>query len=337
VIEFKTIPTPEGWTPIVTCDLATISPAAFRAVIDRFKAATLANPSSEIPVTTGWHMVTPYLSELLLKKTINGNRYVGLTVVQQYARDMKARKWQATGESGIIDEHGNVRDMQHRGWAGYLSGADFPLMIVTGVPDIPGLSAHIDMGKGRTPADALVMAGHVPDYASPVAAGIAVAWRYENRAYRVIRNPSLDTLTNPEVVDWFVDHQSIGDAAKTVLGNFPAAVKQIKHKGVAVFTAWKILGLYGPQALEQFMLPLGSGVDLDDDDPVSCLRTRLQLDDDNLNVARRLGLVIKAFNMKRLGQTVRLGRGRNSGFNLGDNEAFPRFEEQPEEMDEAAQ
>jgi len=334
-VDFKTLPTPEGWAPALTLDMETASATAFQDFTNKVKTYGIEHPST-VQFTTDWWMITPYLAEHLLSRAVNGNRKVSFVSVKEYARQMLAGQWKATGESGIIDEHGNVRDFQHRLYASYISGASFPVFIVTGVPDIVGLSSYIDSGHGvRTPADALYMAG-LNGLSSPVAAAITVAHRYDSRAYGVLRNKTIVKLTNMEYVEYAQENPDLRAAARVALSDFAETVKLIKDKGISVFCAWKILEMFGADALSGFFVPLASGANLEEDDPVLALRNRLLADDDSLNPSRRLGLVIKAFNMHRLGQTVRLGRGRGTGLNLGDNETFPRFVP-VERLDEAAQ
>jgi hypothetical protein len=108
----------------------------------------------------------------------------------------------------------------------------------------------------------------------------------------------------------------------------------IQAKGIAIFVAWKITELCGPEALEEFFLPLGSGANLAEDDPILALRNRLyNLDEDNeLDNPRRLGLIIKAFDYHLHDRKV----GKR-GLILADNEHFPRFENIKPVVAEAAE
>ena len=146
-------------------------------------------------------------------------------------------RWVVTGESGIVDEFGNVRDIQHRAWAAYLSCASFPTFLVTGVPDTAGLSTFINSGHHpRSAAEALYMAGVCANgTATTVAAAIAIAHRYDHRAYGVLRNKVIDRLTNSEVVEYAQEHTDLVDASRTVLSDYAATVKVIENKGISAF------------------------------------------------------------------------------------------------------
>lgn len=334
--KLKTIEAPPGWEPHFKLDLAIAGPGAFRQIQDALKPWALENPAT-ISWETGWYNVNPYMSEDLLKRSIvAGNRNVSFEGVKSYARDMLDGEWIMTGETGIIDENGKVRDFQHRAYASYFSGASFPVFVVAGVEAHPDLSSRINSGIPRSAADALFMAG-CGTVSAQVATAISIAHRYDNNAYKVNSTERIRGLTNTEVVDYWKEHLSLKDAAHTVLGTHKKAVDVIHHKGVAVFVAWNIIERFGTEALDQFMSPLGNGANLAEADPVLALRSRLAKlkEDCSSNTAERMAYVIKAFNMHRLGQTVRL-TGRNSGLILATNEAFPRFEE-VEVMEEAAE
>lgn len=325
MIELKSMSPPADWQPAVTLDLESASARAFLDAGKKFDAWAAENPPT-LEWETGWSKVTPYMAEDLLKR-VSGNRKISFEVVKSYARAMTGGDWVLTGESAVIDDNGKVRDVVHRAWASYLSGGSFSVLMAVGVPMVPGLSAYINSGRSRTAADALYMAG-LNGLSTTVAAAIAIAHRYENQAFGVIGAPRIIPLTNPQVVDYCKAHPGLRDAAHMMASNHSNATKVIGNKGVAMFVAWKILDLFGLDALERFMTPLSNGANLSEDDPVLALRTRLLSDgnDSNLNTARRLGLVIKGFNMQRLGERVRLN-GRGAGFSLRDNEPFPQFEE----------
>jgi len=289
-------------------------------MINKFNAWLKEHPPT-YQWTTGWHVVTPERAEDLLKRN-RLNRKVALGTVQRYARDMQAGAWIKTGQPGLIDTNGEVFDIQHRAWAGYLSGNDFETFIVTDVPANPDLFAYIDGGKPRSAADALYTAGE-NGLSGAIAQAVAIAHRYDNKALGVIKQAKIPTLTNPEVLSYSRQHPGLNKAAHLMFGSYGKAISVIKHKGVALFAGWQILERYGALELDQFMIPLGSGANLDEDDPILALRNRLiSLEDDDLNKERRLALLIKAFSMHQLGKTV-----PRSGLALRDNERFPRFED----------
>jgi len=310
-----------SWTPSVVLDLDTCSPVAFQEAIEKFNAWAKDHPPT-LTWENGWYDVTPPMSEDLLKRNKH-NRRASFDTVRRYARTMKAGEWRRTGQTGIIDLNGETFDIQHRAWAGYFSLVTFPTYIVADVPVQDDLFAYIDAGKPRSNADALYTAGG-NGLSSAIAQAIQLAYRYDNNALRIMHQPKLAKLSSPEVLSYSRNHPQLTAAAHLMAGTYPRAMSIIKQKGVAVLAGWKILEWWGDAALDGFMIPLGTGANLDENSPILALRNRLlSFDEGNeeINTPRRLALLIKAFQLHM--QQKDAPRG---GLSLRDNEKYPRFE-----------
>jgi hypothetical protein len=321
-----------SWRPQFTIDLDTCSALAFQELIENFNKWAKANPPT-IEWHTGWCDVGPREAEDLLKRNKH-NRKVSLETVRRYGRDMAAGEWRRTGQPGLIDENGEVFDIQHRAWASYLSGYGFPTYIITDIPVMPDMFAYLDGGKPRSAADALYTAG-CNGLSTAIAAAIKLAHRYEHGGFGIIKQPKITALTSPEVLTYSRSHPTLADAAHVMAGTYNKAMRVIGNRGVAVFAGWKISENFGSKELEQFMVPLGSGANLVEDDPILALRNRLlsfQEGDEDLNSARRIALIIKAFKLHRQGRAAPRG-----GLHLRDNERFPSFEEPQLPVPDAAQ
>jgi hypothetical protein len=256
---------------------------------------------------------------------------VSFRTVVKYAQAMKRGEWQPTGQPILVNRKGQQEDGQHRDWAGYLSGVTFPSYIVADVQEIPRLFAFIDDSKPRSMGDAIYTAGG-NGLGSVLAAAVKLAWRYDNHALGVIKQPKLRDMTNIEALDFIEAHPELGEVGHRLSGSYTRAISVIGNKGVAIFAAWKISTIHGDDILDDFLVPLGSGANLTEDSVILGLRNRLMGEgDENLKPPHRLALLIKAFNMFVSGTPM----GKR-GIYLRDNDKFPRFEEQ-QKLAEAAE
>jgi hypothetical protein len=262
------------------------------------------------------------------------NRKVSLSSVRKYAFEMLAGQWRRNGQPILVDDKGEPQDGFHRTLASFFSGASFPTYIVSDVPADPYGFAFIDIGKPRTAADALVIAGE-DGLASVIAGAVKLAWRYDHKALRIIKPPRIREMTNFEIAVFVHGNKSLTDAAHLVAGTYGSAAKTIGNKPVATFFTWKAMELFDDDVLASYLEPLGLGANLPPDSPILAVRDRLRAVPDKqqekLSDQHRLALLIKAFVMHTKGATV----GRK-GLSLRDNEPFPRLED-AEVMDIAAE
>ena len=99
--------------------------------------------------------VTPELAKAMLQKN-NQNRGVSQQKVAAYAEDMQCGNWQMNGEAIVFDEHGNLKNGQHRLLAVIKANTTVKMLIVYGVNDDVMI---FDRGRGRTVADTLRISG----------------------------------------------------------------------------------------------------------------------------------------------------------------------------------
>jgi hypothetical protein len=324
-----------SWTPAVEIDLATAGAAAFQEALAKFyEWSRAATPPPPLNLQNGWYDITPQMAEDLLRRNLQ-NRKISLATVRKYYQAMKALEWKKTGQPVLINQQGRVEDAQHRLVACYLGNVTFPSYIVADVPVAADLFAYIDDSKPRNAADALFTSGN-NGLSATIASTIKLAWRYENQAIAILKQPRIRDMTNMEILDFSRSNPQLGNAAHLLVGTYARAASVIGNKAVATFFVWKVNNYYGSDQLDEFMTSLGSGALLPEDSPILALRNRLlgeqdiHLAGEELRAPRRLALLIKAFLLNLKGE--KMGK---RGLSLRDNERFPRIEP-PIEQQEAA-
>jgi hypothetical protein len=311
------------WTPAFELNLETVSNSAFQEVLLKIREwSDQQPPLGPLTLKNGWHQITPQLAEDFLRRNTS-NRKVSLGTVKKYATAMLAGDWKETGQPLLFNKDGKAEDLQHRVLACYFGKVTFTSYVITDVPVNADLFAYIDDSKPRSPADALHTSG-MNGQSPVIAAATKLAWLYDNNALGVITQPKIRDMSVREVLEYTRVHKAIIDAAHRLMGDYPRAAHVVGHKGVATFFIYKVLKHYDAGVLDNFMVPLGNGANLDEDTAVLALRNRLLQsgeEDDKMRPPRRLALLIKAFAMHVQGKKV--GRG---GLSLRDNEKYPRFE-----------
>jgi hypothetical protein len=138
------------------------------------------------------------------------NRKLHQSVVERYARDMKAGKWQLTHEAIAFDSKNTLIDGQHRLWAVIESNTGVWLMVAWGVrAETRGV---INSGLVRSTADQIRL-GHGLDV-SPVEVAIA----------KRLKTAAKGSITSTEALDCLTRHR---DAISTAIRAFPRPTRGI--------------------------------------------------------------------------------------------------------------
>lgn len=327
---------PSDWKPEVGFDIKLGTQKALDLTIEKFDEWRRANPPTEpLPLTSGWHDINPQLAENLLRRN-NSNRKPSFRTLLKYAEEMEAGQWMPTGQSVLLNAEGKLEDGQHRLFAAYFGGYTFRTHVVTDAPVIDRVFAYIDRGKPRTLSDAIFTAGS-NGLAATISGAVKIAWRYDHNAFAIMKQqPKLRDITSIETLNYLLENPLLKEVAHVMAGTYQPAMKVIANKGIAVFVAFKIAQLHGQAVLDDFLVAVGTGAELAEDDPILGLRNRLAAiaydKKKTIGIGHRLGLVIKAFNMFMCEEKV-----GKKGFHLRDNEDFPRFEEARKLLPEAAE
>ena len=315
-------PAPPEETPAVELDLETASNRAFNEAIEKFYGWSGTQPEVEpLEIESGWHTIDWTLAQDYLRRNVC-NREPALSHVKKLHYDMARGNWRKTGQGLVFNDLGRLNEGQQRLWACYFGKLSFPTYIVTDAPsDEPELFAYYDDVRPRSAADALQTSGS-NGIASHLATAVRISDRYDREALGIITQPKIHKLTNREVLRYSHENATLAQTAHVIFGDQPKAVSVIKERGVAIVFADRVIQLYGLPVLNTFLTKLGSGANLDEDDPILGLRNRLLAsNDDKLGKERTFALLIKAFNLHRTGKKL----SRN-GLYVRDNEKFPRLE-----------
>lgn len=225
------------------------------------------------------------------------NRRVRRDIVEQYARDMAAGKWQLTGESISFDRDGNLIDGQHRLQAIIRSGVTVELTTVWGLD--PQVQEVLDTGMKRRAADQLAIRGY--KHAALTAAAARLAILYERG--RTVTNGPQGAVSHSEIFDYLRRHPELMDVvAQSAV--FDHLIDM--PRSATAMTFWELWRVDAQPAAE-FFGRLADGVNLESGSPILALRSRLR----QLKSARTrsdpqvfVSLTFRAWNAWRSGATV---------------------------------
>lgn len=155
-------------------------------------------------------LITPEVANGLLERNTN-NRRPKTRKIEQYAREMKAGRWDPDASDIKLARTGELIDGQNRLMACVEANVPFPTMVRTCLG--LGSKSKVDTGTARTAADALKMAGIHGGSPTAMAAAVALRVRYMERVEMFDRRRGWDyrstVLTHDEVIDFLAAHPMI--------------------------------------------------------------------------------------------------------------------------------
>jgi hypothetical protein len=252
--------------------------------------------------------IAPTKARRLLRQNRH-NRNLRALRVKELAGAMRRGEWDLNGETIKIAQDGTLLDGQHRLQAVIDSGVTIETVVVRGLP----LSAQdtVDTGRRRRLADMLALEGHSDP--NTLAAALNALHRHRNE---LRLDGARRTAPTPQ--------QALALIAATpgIFDSVRAARRVNKKIGgpIGVFAALHCEFCQAdPSASEQFFEQLEDGADLSSGDPLLHLRNHLISPRKDRSYAQQpfhiAALMIKAFNLRRAGQTVEvLAYKRTEGF-----------------------
>lgn len=257
--------------------------------------------------------VTPAMAAQLLG-TMSGNRQLRMRMVNRYAREMIAGKWQLNGESIKVSHQGKLIDGQHRLNAVIQSGVSVQMVVIRGVDAAAFLT--LDTGVSRNYHDATTIAGR--DWL-PEAGSIARWWMKYERG--VTTTAAKVAPSHQEMDDMIARHPGIPESAR-----FIKSLRVVQNRcgaGVQGFVHAFASEKYDREMADSFMQDLNDGASLVKGSPIYALRQRLIDYSERKPLAEHvLAITIKVWNAWMNGETMQTVVWRTGGERP---EPFPQF------------
>lgn len=235
------------------------------------------------------------------------NRPANKQHVKRLARQMTLGRWKVNGDT-ICMNGTQLVDGQHRLMAIVESGCTIETLVVEGVSS--DAFDTKDIGKRRSAADTLAVNGEVN--CKSLAAALAVIDRYMTG--RMDRHVRYENNEIEELLEKYPETRESIKVCRRTKGLVPQATLVACHY---------LFAQKDRDAANEFMEGVLHGRNLSEDDPEYTLRERLlknSLCSSKMTTMSIAAIIIKAWNAKRLGATIKMLRF----FEAGDKpEAFP--------------
>lgn len=233
-------------------------------------------------------MVTPERAEQLLAlNTIN--RGISGSVVDKYARDMRAGRWRLNGQTIKLTTSGQLLDGQHRLEAVKKARRAFPAIVVEGVPE--SCLGSLDVGHKRSLGEILRDRGEVNT--ASLASALRWLWMLKHEVILAANT----SPTNGEMLELLEENPKIRNGQK-----YAASLRDFMGSGITAALHFVFSEKDADQA-DVFFERLVDGVELTSTNPIYHLRERLIKIRASHRVraaeAERVALAIKAWNAFR--------------------------------------
>lgn len=265
--------------------------------------------------TTEVETITPEEARDYLKANTK-NRFLDRNKAQIYAGAIARGEWSLNGETIKFTKRGRLLDGQHRLLGVVLAGKSIKSAVVRGLDD--KAQETIDTGRKRSFGDVLKLRGE--SNTRILASGTRCVYGYSKNG--VLTTSSHGVRPTMQQLITFLDENP--GLRKAV--NFPYSDVTRKLLTPAVGCGlFYLFSLVDEEDAHKFFVDLGTGVGLDEENPVLALRNRL-LKETGIGVHSmhpriRAALTIKAFNAWRDGRHLKVLKWSAAG-NLSEN--FPR-------------
>jgi hypothetical protein len=317
----------------LTLDLANPKPKEVLALHEAFATTMRANSDAgPLPVNTGWHDITPAIAtNLLLRNKPGANRWLDPATVFYYANQMARGDWKATGQPILINVNGDLKDAQHRLYAGLISGQTFRSYVITDIEDIPHLFVYIDNGRVRGVPAALQTAGY-----NGVSSVIAKVMRFAEEVNHGVFNSSGETrlprMSPAQMLNLVASFPNVQQASRSAVSDWAEVVKYVgkNRRDVVAYVGMRIIDEHGESVADDFFEDLLDASERAADHPIAALRKEIDKDHRATKQMKRqhlAAIMIVAFNAWVQQET--LGRGWKPAI----NDDFPEFAEaQPQQV-----
>lgn len=252
--------------------------------------------SQEVKLMT----VTPEVAREWLESNLD-NRPIKESVIRRYAEAMKAGQWEINGESIKFSIKGVLLDGQHRLRAIINSGITVQTYVVMGLPG--AVFDTIDTGVVRTASDLLALEGE--DNHNVLSPCLRLLYiEDELGSIREMNSKLAKIITNRDILETLDRHGQVRQSLAFVTG--VVGLSKLLSVPLLTFLHYKFTKLNAPNA-DTFFIKLARAIDLEEEDPIYLLRSRLN----NMNKASTAGrieavaLAIKAWNHYRTKEPIK--------------------------------
>lgn len=214
-----------------------------------------------VTITVKRRKITPTIAAEMLSRN-KSNRKLNQQIVQRYARTMTAGGWMLNAETIKFDRSADLFDGQHRLQACVLSGKPFEAFVAEGIER--EAFDTVDIGKGRTSADALYASGSITN--APLMASIAnLAIKMETASLKLNR---------------YIEPHRVREWVSANMPEVAAAADRVRKMNFLGFSP--VLGLVyliakrkDSDKADEFFMQLETGENLSKGDPALTLRETL--------------------------------------------------------------
>lgn len=253
-------------------------------------------------------LVTPKKAMEWLKRNVH-NRPLSKVTAEKYANVIRDGKWKLNGETIKFNCNGDFIDGQHRLTGCIIAGIPFETYVVRGLQHEAFDS--IDQGKVRSGGD--VMARRGEKHYNMLASACGLLRQLETLGTIGSNSP----IRPDQQVECLDQHPGLRESCELSCANRSEGLLPCS----LVAALWYAFSTINRNAANEFFLAVLNGEALSKSDPEYVLRRRLIENKSSTSKLRRnvlSALVIKAWNLRRSGKTVKT-------LVFGEREEFPRI------------
>jgi hypothetical protein len=244
-------------------------------------------------------LMSPDVARMCLDYNEN-NRRLNMMSIRKFADDMRNGRWQQNGETIKFDREGRLIDGQHRLHAIILANVSVELLVVSGLEPIA--QQTIDIGQLRSSGQIASLLG--VRNATEKAALAAALIKYQK--YPDLIWSASAPVSKTEIVNFILDNEMEMAEALSCTYQAKAAVRMPRTPyGVLAFN---VLATYGEGEWLKYHDRVIDGVGLQSFDPRLILRNymmRRESSHTSWTTQQQIGVVIKSWNMWRMGKPVK--------------------------------
>jgi hypothetical protein len=255
--------------------------------------------------------ITPELARELLSSNTN-NRNCNDSHVRFLSSEMIKGNWVFDGQPIRISSTNQLLDGQHRLTAIVKSNTIQKFLILHGIDD--QAFKVMDTGKNRSASDSLHVNGVIN--ASEVAACARMI--INHKLGRTSLESGTSKISNTDVIDWYSNNRHIQEHIKKSKRLYPLFSLILPKSYIGSFSY--LFSEINASQSDDFLNKLCTGLDLEINSPIFLLRKKLtedKMSTSKLSPTHKRALIIKAWNVFRLGKSAKLLRWNK------ENESFP--------------